>query len=361
MTATGEYLQFYSCDQEGNVTNLDLNSTHSLQVPSTTGEPQASSDISIGVNLPANSDYLGSVDETTGVVTHAMANFDPEDSSTYTASTSQTIHDSLGNAHTLTYYFLKDTQDETTNTTTWQVVCTVDGNPVDVQWDDADPELNANDFYVSDPTSSAVGTTYHGFTLTFDTNGQVTEDGINPAALIFTNEDTAYPAENGREAYTLAAAMGGGVSTDQSLVLDLSATQYGSSSFSVSQSPTDDGYATGELSSVEIDEDGLFLATYTNGQTLVLGNVALATSVNSLGLTLVGDTQWRASNASGEPTAREANVGIAGSIIGSNLEESNVELSDALVDLIVAQRGYQANCQALQTQNTVYDSIMNIR
>lgn len=82
---------------------------------------------------------------------------------------------------------------------------------------------------------------------------------------------------------------------------------------------------------------------------------------NTQGLTKVGDTQWKESLYSGDAIPKEANSGGAGSIKGSNLELSNVDLTSELVELITAQRNYQANSQSLQTQNTVMDSILNIR
>ena len=154
--------------------------------------------------------------------------------------------------------------------------------------------------------------------------------------------------------------MGGGVSNDQVLSANLGYTQYGSSKFNVSNI-TNDGYATGILENVEVNEHGLIVASYTNGRTEYICKVAMANFTNPQGLLKVGDTQWKESINSGEVQAQEANTGMCGAIKGANLELSNVELASELVDLIIAQRAYQANAQALQTQNTAMDSIMNIR
>ncbi len=154
--------------------------------------------------------------------------------------------------------------------------------------------------------------------------------------------------------------MGGGVDTKQDLVVTMDLTQYGSSKFSVTSVSTD-GYATGILENVEVDDNGVILAAYTNGRTEPIAKVAMATFQNPQGLTKIGDTQWKESINSGEAAAAQANVGKAGAIKGANLELSNVELASELVDLLIAQRTYQANAQALQTQNTAMDSIMNIR
>ena len=112
---------------------------------------------------------------------------------------------------------------------------------------------------------------------------------------------------------------------------------------------------------MSVDENGIIQCEYSNGQVKNIAKVAMADFANQQGLTKIGDTQWKQSNASGEAIAKEANSGSAGSIKGANLELSNVDLTNELVELITAQRNYQANAQSLQTQNTVMDSILNIR
>ncbi len=102
------------------------------------------------------------------------------------------------------------------------------------------------------------------------------------------------------------------------------------------------------------------VASYSNGREIYLGCVAMANFINPQGLLKIGDTQWKASMDSGEAMACIANTGTTGTIKGANLEDSNVDLTAQLVNLIIAQRGYQANAQALQTQNTVMDAIMRV-
>ena len=375
VTAMGDFLQGYDVDTEGNISNLDLGSTKAIHIPSSTGAPKMSTKIGIDFNLPANSQELASD------VKYSMQAFDPDDRSTYTAATSQTIYDSLGGAHTLTYYFVKDhtnsgqdyvDQDGTLKTapddghTIWNVVTFVDGNPTNLAGDDA--QL----YTIHDGTSSLVRTadnghtpgddyTIYGMRLEFGTDGKLVDGGQLPNSVIFANDGpNAVGAKGATSAYTLAGAMGGGVSNDQVLSANLGYTQYGSSKFNVSNI-TNDGYATGILENVEVNEHGLIVASYTNGRTEYICKVAMANFTNPQGLLKVGDTQWKESINSGEVQAQEANTGMCGAIKGANLELSNVELASELVDLIIAQRAYQANAQALQTQNTAMDSIMNIR
>ena len=377
VTATGEYVMGYEIDEDGNVVNLDLNSVIAIQIPENTGAPQMSTEASIGVQLPANSDVV------------TLESFDSEDSSTYTASTSQTIYDSLGNTHTLTYYYLNlgygadVTADGTggdEDIATWAVIIYVDGEPVDVasvpEVDDGDDAYDGNDdgtcdaisFTVSDINSSDYNNTYYCFIMEFDTSGNMVN--MYPPAVYLANSNSAYTSPRTEDEYTdaeneesnglLNLAMGGGVDSTQLIHIDMTATQYGSTSFTISTTASTDGYAMGYLTGVEVSEDGIIQCTYSNGQVVDLCMIALATFTNEQGLTKVGDTQWKASINSGEASPAQANVGVAGSIKGSNLELSNVDLTAQLVELIVAQRYYQCNAQSLQTQNNVMDAILSI-
>ncbi len=352
VTSSGDYLQFYDINDEDEATNLTISATHALQIPSTTGAPKASSKLSIGVNLPANAEAK------------TLTNFDPTDSTTYNAATSETVHDSLGGAHTLTYYFIKNPPANNGNTT-WNVITMVDGTSVDNLVDLYDGNKKAltdkdAKFTVANGASPLNGVEVHGATLVFNTSGEMLNDQSIPTDgnFFLANAGSAHPTNTG---HSLAHAMGGGVDTAQDVAVSLSATQYGSSSFNVSVTPTDDGYSTGLLTNISVNDDGVMLATYSNGRQVHLAKVAMANFINPQGLTKIGDTQWQESIDSGEPMAIQANVGVAGAIKGANLEQSNVDLTASLVDLIIAQRTYQANCQALQTQNTMMDSIMNVR
>ena len=455
VTATGDYLQGWDVDDQGRTASLDLNATHNIQIPSDTGAPKQSNNISIGVNVPADTEPLndrydtsledpwgvltaptgwptytnadgtqyqsieyGVPRNTTGNVVDAadadyiqyFVDFDPNDSSTYTNSTSQTVHDSLGGAHTLTYYFLnmgaKGPTGDDANTSVWVVIPYLDGAPVDVA-----RSTNANEsstvITVPEGNSPCGGANFFGFRMEFDSAGELI-GGTIPRNIEFLNGETQgsgdtnlrgqlfgatfndgttqsitgtlpnlgdgagqladktfsdpdVRGDNTMANGTLHTAMGTGINPDQVLHLAMHATQYGSSNFDVSQSPTDDGYATGVLTSISVDENGVIVAEYTNGSIYNIAKVAMADFVNQQGLTKIGDTQWRESLSSGPAIASEANSGSTGSIKGSNLELSNVDLTTELVELITAQRNYQANAQSLQTQNTVMDSILNIR
>lgn len=451
VTATGDYLQGWDVDDQGRTSSLDLNATHNIQIPSDTGAPKQSNNISIGVNVPADSDPVdayasgslktdpwtadqawtstwlqtdpktpvdtkdpstytfqyGVPRDENGAAVNSPDNadfmqyyveFDPSDSSTYTNSTSQTVHDSLGGAHTLTYYFVnlgaKGPEGNDANTSVWAVIPYLDGAPVDVA--QVEGEQGTVVSVPENSSSPCHGANFFCFRLEFDSSGELVNDKTIPGNIQFINGETqgktadlrthlfgdptgtpgtgalagiddktfdleAVRGDNTMANGTLHTAMGTGINPDQILNLAMSATQYGSSNFSVSEAPTDDGYSTGMLTSVSVDENGVIVAEYSNGSVYNVAKVAMADFVNQQGLTKIGDTQWRESLASGPAVAKEANSGSCGSIKGSNLELSNVDLTTELVELITAQRNYQANAQSLQTQNTVMDSILNIR
>ncbi|MCI6862749.1 flagellar hook protein FlgE [Anaerobiospirillum succiniciproducens] len=438
VTAMGDYLQGWDVNPDGTTTSLDLSNTHNIRLPADTGAPQMSTNISIGVNLPADKDNIkpnfpdaadpwtgaawnnpkptnpeygikrnpttGALDQN-GKLTQYFTDFDPKNASTYTASTSQTIHDSLGRAHTLTYYMLKmGPESKDSNNNVWTVIPFVDGNPVDIatQGTGNNAEYPTAITVPGSSKSSVAGANFFGFKCTFLPNGEmkdtvpgklelVNPNNTNPTATVANslrevlfgkpggaaggtgntvfdntfeysgaNNTGKKPIFEGNDG-SLHTALGQGIDPLQKLNIQFSASQYGSSNFSVSQAPTNDGYATGILIGMSVDENGIIQCEYSNGQVKNIAKVAMADFANQQGLTKIGDTQWKQSNASGEAIAKEANSGSAGSIKGSNLELSNVDLTNELVELITAQRNYQANAQSLQTQNTVMDSILNIR
>ena len=120
------------------------------------------------------------------------------------------------------------------------------------------------------------------------------------------------------------------------------------------------GYGTGRLTGLEIDQDGIIFARFTNGQAQTLGQVALASFRNPEGLTPLGDTAWGESFESGNPTVGQPRTGAFGQIRSSALEDSNVDLSEELVGLIIAQRNFQASAKTIETTDQVTQTILNI-
>lgn len=235
--------------------------------------------------------------------------FNPADNSTYTSSTSAVIYDSLGQSHSMTQYYVK------TNTAN--------------QW-------NAY-VYVDGAAATAAPTT-----LTFNTSGVLT---------------APVPAEITTNALNMFT---NGSDPTQTVTLKYaSLTQY-ASPFQVDQM-SGDGSTVGQLTNVSTNESGVVAATYSNGTTTKLGMIALAKFSNPQGLTQVGDTSWKASLDSGEATPGVPNTGTFGGIKNSALEASNTDLSKELVNLIAAQRNYQANSRALEVNSQLQDNILQIR
>lgn len=304
--SNGDYLQVYQVNTDGTPKAVSLDSTTALQIPTVAGQPKPTTTVTAGLNLPASA----SVNTFT---------FDPSDSTTYNASTSAVIYDSLGQSHTMTQYYVKTATSATDST--WRAYLYVDGTAADV----------------ADPVTGLKGTD-----LTFDTTGTLTSP---IPAQITTDQMTMFT--NG---------------ADQTQTVNLKfnpVTQY-ASSFQVT-SMAQDGATVGQLTNVSIGNDGVVAATYSNGTTTKLGMVALAKFSNPQGLTQVGDTSWKESQDSGSATPGVPNTGTYGSINSSALESSNTDLSAELVDLIAAQRNYQANSRALEVNSSLQDTILQIR
>jgi flagellar hook protein FlgE len=136
-------------------------------------------------------------------------------------------------------------------------------------------------------------------------------------------------------------------------------TQYGGS-FTVN-AITQDGYTTGRLIGMDIDSTGVVQARFTNGRSLALGQVALANFSNPQGLQQLGDTNWAETFGSGQALRGQAGNSGFGLIQSGALEASNVDITAQLVNMITAQRNFQANAQMISTQDSITQTIINIR
>jgi flagellar hook protein FlgE len=231
--------------------------------------------------------------------------FDPTNSATYNQSTSTTVYDSLGTAYPATFYF---TQTATPNQ--WTVNVTVNGTQVGA----AQNLTFSNAGAVSAPVGGALP--FNGFTP---------PDGAQVMNMSFNFGAT---------------------------------TQYGGS-FGVT-SITQDGYATGQLSTVAINSTGVVSAVYTNGRSTQLGQLALANFPDPQGLKQLGDTNWAETFTSGNVIQGAAGSTGFGNIQSGALESSNVDLTTQLVNMITAQRTFQANAQVITTANQLSQTVINI-
>ena len=159
---------------------------------------------------------------------------------------------------------------------------------------------------------------------------------------------------------TFAIPIGGGATSPINLTVDfIGTTQYGSD-FGRSAA-TQNGYASGSLSGFNIGPDGSLLGKYTNGQTWLLGQVTLTNFANPNGLAPLGNNLWGETAASGVALSGSPNTGTLGTLQSNATEDSNVDLTAELVNMITAQRAYQANAQTIKTQDQMMQTLVNLR
>ena len=316
--ASGNKLQGYGVNAAGNVVSGVLTD---LKIDSSNLAPSPTGIITIASNLNSSS------------AVPTVTTFDPSDVNSYTSTFSTPLYDSQGYELSMSQYFAK------TGTNAWTMYTLVDGRNA------ADPTSTVADSmnvtFKSDGSldTSTLATTGN---LTVNTDGTFTLANWKPAA-----QTTGVWAGNG------AAAKVGGVKLDM-----LATTQTNSVSGAITK--TQDGFSTGQLSAMSVDPTGNLFATYTNGQSKVIGQVSLTNFANVQGLAPAGGTSWRETYASGVPVTGVPESGTLGSLTGEALEDSNVNLTSELVDLIKAQSNYQANAKTISTQSTIMQTIIQM-
>jgi flagellar hook protein FlgE len=198
-------------------------------------------------------------------------------------------------------------------------------------------------------------------TLTFDGSGKLTipamttpTDPKNVGKLGFVIPASAFPSNNRNSPPAVAGRFG----TAFDLVLN-GTTQFGSA-FAVSNL-AQDGYSSGDLVGINIEENGLIAARYSNGQTQFNGQIALANFRNVQGLSPQSGNSWAATFESGDPITGQPGAGRFGALRSGALEDSNVDLTAELVNMMTAQRAYQANAQTIKTQDQVMSTLVNLR
>ncbi len=146
----------------------------------------------------------------------------------------------------------------------------------------------------------------------------------------------------------------------QEFTIDLADTTQFAGAFGAT-ALSQDGFSTGELGGLDVNSEGVITARYTNGTNRLIGQVSIATFRNDQGLEPIGGTSWAATTESGDPVINAPGVGVAGDVNSQELEDSNVDLSQELVKMILAQRDYQANAKTIQTADTLTQTIINLR
>lgn len=275
--------------------------------------------------------------------------FDENDQGTYNHATSMTIFDSLGNPHVMTQYFVKqeyDPTDASTSPNHWVMHVLIDGQ------------------HVGDPVPGQTTPTLTSFNVHFNQDGTLNPALTDPILISNWTPLDANGQPNG--AMGPINVLSGGTlpvaepATSSNFQIDLTGTTQTGDDFAVN-AVDQNGYTTGRLSGLSIDPSGVIFARFTNGEAQVLGQLALADFPNMQGLQQVGDTMWAENFESGVPNISTPGTAALGAVQSGALEESNVELSQQLVNLIIAQRNFQASAKTIETADQTTQTIINLR
>lgn len=287
-----------------------------IQLENAVSPPRDTSQLEISANLDSREPVT--------------AAFDPSNpNSTSNHRTVITVYDSLGNPHQATVFFTKTAANQ------WEYNVTLPPSSTQTA-----PATAGDQFVV-------MGTGGTG-TLNFDANGNLTSTAPSPLT------DVDFDFAGGAATSTVALNFGpvAGVGTGDAT------TQFGSES--TTNSFTQDGFGAGLPQSIAFDQEGFLTVQYSNGQVLNVAQVALANFANIEGLTAVGNNNFSASRASGQALVGEPLAGSLGSIRGSSIESSNVDLAQQFVRMIVAQRAFQANTRTISTTNDLMGALVSL-
>lgn len=279
--------------------------TADLQPQPTGGTGGTGPGVKIGFNLDSRQPTFG--------VAPAFSFTDP---TTYTNSTSVTVYDTLGNSHLMSLFFRKGDGTAGLPSNEWQMYTSIDGG-------------------------TTIGTNATG-----------------PTPVEFNSTGTLITPALGIVPQSLAVTTGATSPLTFNLNL-LGSTQYGNI-FGVN-SISQDGYTSGRLAGLVVSSDGTVQGRYSNGQTRDLAQVVLGNFNNPNGLSSLGGNQWGETADSGQPLIGVPGSGSLGVLQSAAIEESNVDLTAELVNMITQQRAYQANAQTIKTQDQILQTLVNLR
>lgn len=299
--------------------------TQDLRIPTTSMPAAASTSVTVGLNL-----------DSTAAVIPAATLFDPNVSTSFTSATSTTGYDSQGNPLAITMYFKKEAPNQ------WAVYGTVTD-----QTGTMISPLPAT--IPPTPATSWLASTGYLGQLNFNSSGTggsatpLPAGGISFTPTSFINATLPLPPPG-----------------FQNVVFDFTTATQFAAPFGVT-SLTTDGNKQGTLAGFNVSPDGSIIGRYSNGKTQTLGTVAVATFANMNGLQPLGDNEWVETGASGQALKGTPGTALRGLLQTSATEDSNVDLTAELVNMITAQRVYQANAQTIKTQDAVMQTLINLR
>lgn len=304
----------FGIDNSGNIVNsgggylTGYEANEDGEITSALGRISVGSD-----NLPPKQTSTLALNLNLDTATEVPIAYDRDDPNSYNFSTSTTIFDSQGTAHEMSMFYRKDAANEWTSYS-----------------------------YVGDTEVSQAG----GDKIIFDTQGKVAS--LNGVAIADsgTVNTIQFTPINGTE--------------PQEITVSLSElTQY-DIPFGVNQ-VTQDGFSTGRLSDIEIDDSGIVYGRYSNNSSKALGQIVISNFTNPQGLSPTGGTTWTESFSSGVAATGVPGSASLGLVQSGTLEESNVDITEELVAMIGAQRSFQANAQVISTADTLSQTIINLR
>jgi flagellar hook protein FlgE len=311
----GSKLLGYAADGQGNIL---AGKASPLQLPTQGIAPNASTQVDMAMNLSSSEPVLGNASAVPPV---AVPTLSATDKTTYSYSTSATVYDAKGQDVAVTYYF------QHTSANDWSVFAQANG-----QW------LGSG----TATTPAPVGTmTFNGTgsALTAPADGKITMD---------------LPA-------TTSTTTGAAVLPITGLILNVTGATSVAAKASAVTNLSQDGYSSGDLVGVAVDDSGQLMARYSNGQSKAAGQVELAEFRNPQGLQSMGGNAWRRTFQSGDAVLGTPGNGNMGAMQSGALEESNVDLTAELVSMITAQRDYQANAQTIKTMDQAMQTLVNLR
>jgi flagellar hook protein FlgE len=315
VTSSGLRLQGYSVDPAtGNSSGV----LGDIRLSGAGLQPQVTTEAALGLNL----------DGRTPAPTASTPAFSLSDAKSYNASTSMTVYDQQGNEHVLSTYYRRTATDNQ-----WEVYASLDGVAVPPVAGGVQPPAGQLTFNPNGTLNTAQSGTLAGGVLTA---GDLNLPLPFPGATLDAPATTAPVSISFAEAKQTGSAFG---------VIDVD----------------QNGYGPGQLTGFSVDGGGTVLARYSNGRTLAAARVALADFPNEQGLVPMGNNIWRASTASGQPAVGAPGTGNRGVLQGGALEDSNIDMTAQLVDMISAQRAYQANAQTIKTQDQMLSTLVNLR
>ena len=304
--AEGHKLTGYGVNDDGDVQPI----IDDLQIDYTDLEPNTTSEISLAANLDSTAEI-------------PVAEFDVTDSSTFNFSTSTTVYDSLGSSMVANLYFRRDVANS------WTAYPYIDGEPVGQT--------------TTDDTVDPPVVTLTGEQVNFNPDGSLESVNGDPVGSFTTD---SYSPASGAD--------------PMEITYDLSDLSQFDNAFGVNFI-SQDGYAAGQLEDFDIDASGVIFGRFSNGQAKTMGQITLTNFPNQESLRQIGSTNWVETFASGEPATGEPGSASLGTLKAGSLEGSNVDITKELVNMIGAQRSFQANAQVISTGDTLTQTVINIR